>query len=546
MQKYKSSWSNIGALFLIGCFVGLFESTTPSTLAQVPPSLSASQALQNTRWEATFTSTKAYANAFLDVTLRVQYTGPNGQRIDGYGFWDGGSAFKIRMAFPEPGPWRYRTTASDATNSGLHQQEGVVDVLPYTGDNPLYQHGFLRVSADRRYLEHANGTPFVWLGDTLWGATVWLSEQGFHQAIDARRAQQFTVLQTNFARKAEVDTNGDNPWQGDRWNVDFMRKMDRMFNYTNDAGMYLFVNGLIDLKWDRAIGPWQRLVQMIAARYFAHYISFASSMDDPYAAEHDAINEALDQVTTRHLLTQHPGSARDGRGNVGTALDYYDKAYMDYVMGGTGVEGDLEASCRNIIEWSLRLYNHVPHKPTLNGEAWYEGVRGGIAEIMAHLAYVSMLSGNFGYSHGTALWNAKDADLPIWKAYEGAMYMKNLYNFFTTLDDGRPLVPRHELVMNQPMPYQDKMVVGVSTDGSTYAAFLPHGGKIMLDLSELPSIASVKWYNTRTAAYAGLGTTLGSAIRTFTSPFGTEQAVLVINAATPTTETMPSYGAKRQ
>jgi Domain of unknown function (DUF5060) len=98
-QKYKSSWSNIGALFLIGCFVGLFESMTPSTLAQVLPSLSASQALQNTRWEATFISTKAYANAFLDITLRVQYTGPNGQRIDGYGFWDGGSAFKIRRLF---------------------------------------------------------------------------------------------------------------------------------------------------------------------------------------------------------------------------------------------------------------------------------------------------------------------------------------------------------------------------------------------------------------------------------------------------------------
>ena len=26
------------------------------------------------------------------------------------------------------------------------------------------------------------------------------------------------------------------------------------------------------------------------------------------------------------------------------------------------------------IEWSLRLYNHVPPKPVVNGETWYEGV----------------------------------------------------------------------------------------------------------------------------------------------------------------------------
>ena len=41
------------------------------------------------------------------------------------------------------------------------------------------------------------------------GATVGLTEAGFQAAVADRRAKQFTVLQTNIAHKAEVDTNGD-------------------------------------------------------------------------------------------------------------------------------------------------------------------------------------------------------------------------------------------------------------------------------------------------------------------------------------------------
>ena len=84
-------------------------------------------------------------------------------------------------------------------------------------------------------LEPADGTLDVPLrvGDTFWGATVWLTEAGFHEAIADRRARHFTVLQTNFAHKDEVDMAGDTPWEGDRWNVRFMQKLDRMFTDAN-------------------------------------------------------------------------------------------------------------------------------------------------------------------------------------------------------------------------------------------------------------------------------------------------------------------------
>jgi hypothetical protein len=114
-----------------------------SSLTSSSPTMTVSQ---NTRWELTLTSTKTYANPFLDVTVTVEYTKAGAPSLHGYGFWDGGATFKLRQAFPEPGTWHYKTTATDPSNSGLHNREGDVLVLPYSGPNPLYRHGFLQVS----------------------------------------------------------------------------------------------------------------------------------------------------------------------------------------------------------------------------------------------------------------------------------------------------------------------------------------------------------------------------------------------------------------
>jgi hypothetical protein len=311
-----------------------------------------------------------------------------------------------------------------------------------------------------------------------------------------------------------------------------MQKLDRMFDDANDQGMYLFVNGLVDLLWDRGIAQYERLVEMIGARYAGHYVSFGSSMDDPYDPVHAQIHAAIRRTAPRTLVAQHPGSADNvGQGNVWTAEQYYDTPLVDYVMDATGVEGNLEWACHNAIEWSLRLYNHVPPKPVVNAETWYEGSAGGTAEMTAQLGYLSLLSGNVGYAYGTSLWDAKDADLPAWKAFRGATYMQYMYDFFAALDGGRPLRPRHALIQNQATRDEERMVVGVSTDGMTYAAFLPNGGTISLDLTALVgTTVGVTWYNPFTGQYRVQDTTPGGAVRSFVSPFGANQSALVLMA----------------
>jgi len=158
-------------------------------------------------------------------------------------------------------------------------------------------------------------------------------------------------------------------------------------------------------------------------------------------------------------------------------------------------------------------------------------VAGGTAAMTAQLGYLSLLSGNVGYTYGTSLWNATDADIPTWQTFRGATYMQYLYDFFAALDEGRPLQPRHELINNQATRYQDRMVLGVSADGMTYAAFLPKGGTISVDLKALAgTTVGVTWYNPLTGQYHDQGTTSGGAVRSFVSPFGTSQAALVLMA----------------
>ena len=135
------------------------------------------------RWEESLTSSKNYSNPFLNHDLKVTYTSPTGKTYSSYGFWDGGTTFKIRFMFNETGSWNWKTTFSDADNSGLHNNSGNVNVTPYNGDNPLYKHGYPKASGNKRYLAHWDDTPFLWIADTAWTAYIYATDSEWKNYI---------------------------------------------------------------------------------------------------------------------------------------------------------------------------------------------------------------------------------------------------------------------------------------------------------------------------------------------------------------------------
>ncbi|MBI4166995.1 MAG: DUF5060 domain-containing protein, partial [Acidobacteria bacterium] len=121
-------------------------------------------ASQSRVFEWTFESQKTYADPFNDVDVDVIFS-KDGASWRVPTFWRGGNKWTVRFAPPSPGKYNYRLESTDKSNPDLNGHEGQVTITAYTGTNTLLRHGVLRVSANKRYFEHADGTPFYWLGD---------------------------------------------------------------------------------------------------------------------------------------------------------------------------------------------------------------------------------------------------------------------------------------------------------------------------------------------------------------------------------------------
>jgi len=198
------------------------------------------KAVQWERWQQSLSS-KAIAENQV-VTLNAVFTGPQGKTFTTPAFTDDGKIFRFRAAFPTPGVWHWNTICSDQGNADLHDKRGKVNVKQYKGDNPLYKHGDLKISDDKRYLVHADGTPFLWIGDTGWNATRNSTMEEWREYVDTRVSQGFSVIQisprgfplldiTSFRQDGNVDPL-------------FWQELEDKIAYANDKGLFILMVGL--------------------------------------------------------------------------------------------------------------------------------------------------------------------------------------------------------------------------------------------------------------------------------------------------------------
>ena len=217
------------------------------------------------------------------------------------GFWDGGKTWRVRFSCPLPGRWAWRTSFSVPQDTGLANVSGAVDAAPYqhggADPNPLYQHGVLRPSANNRYLEHADGTPFYWLGDTHWSgfstAEHWNETNNpsvdpahpasmLKQMVDVRARQGYSVWkgETFVVNGAQGGHGGGiSNAGGEAWGVggmygelrpQFWRAIDDVVAYINSRGMVVSLafagigRGLTDAQQE---APLTALARYAVARY---------------------------------------------------------------------------------------------------------------------------------------------------------------------------------------------------------------------------------------------------------------------------------------
>ena len=164
----------------------------------------------------------------------------------------------------------------------LDGQTGELLLEAYDGTNVLYQRGAVRVAANRRHFEHADGTPFLWLGDTWWmGLTQRLGWPTDFQTLCAdRTAKGFSVIQIVAGLYPDMpwyDERGANeagyPWDQafSHLNPAYFDKADRRIQYLVDAGLVPCIVGCWGyfLPWmglDKMKQHWRNLVARWGAR----------------------------------------------------------------------------------------------------------------------------------------------------------------------------------------------------------------------------------------------------------------------------------------
>ena len=199
--------------------------------------------------EWSYDSAKTYKDPFNEIELDVVFTDPMGTQQRVPAFWAGNQSWCVRYSPHLPGRYTYHTVCSDGSNPDLHDRSGTLEVAPYQGTNLLYQRGPIRVAADRRHFEHADGTPFFWLGDTNWmGLCKRLHWPGEFQSLAADRVGKgFTVVQIVAGLYPDMppfDTRGANEG-GYPWEKDYTRINPAYFNMADLRIQHLAERGLV-------------------------------------------------------------------------------------------------------------------------------------------------------------------------------------------------------------------------------------------------------------------------------------------------------------
>ena len=384
--------------------------------------------------EFAFTAQNHYKDIFNDIEVDVVFTGPDGQEWKVPAYWAGENTFRVRFAAPKQGRYTYKSICTNPDDAGLHGQVGELKVLPYDGQNKLYKHGGLRAAATKRTLEHADGTPFFWLGDTWWmGLCKRIDWPGGFRTLTADRVEKgFSVIHI------VAGLYPDMPWYDERganeagfpWDKDFTRINPAYFDMADLKIEWLVRSGLapcIVASWGYLL-LWTGVESMkkhwrnLVARYGAYPVFWclAGEVGMPYYLTKDREGDIAFQkknwteiaryvrsIDPYHRpLTAHP--AHEKRGS--KELEEPDLVDFNWLQTG---HSDRE-SIPNTVKLVVEAYESKPTMPVINSEVCYEGIGEQCRqEVQRFMFWSCVLSGACGHSYGAnGIWQVNQRDKP--------------------------------------------------------------------------------------------------------------------------------------
>lgn len=396
--------------------------------------------------------------------------------------------------------------------------------------DPFTDHGHLRVSETGTHLEHADGTPFFFLADTVWTGPALSSAEDWQRYLADRQKKGFTAIQFNMVspwRTAPTDREGRKSYsiEGEALipNEAFYRQVDARLKAIADAGLLalpvlIWANKKGDAGLDLTEDQILTLVKFEVDRYQKTNSLFILAGDNRYdsagAEKWKRIGRAIFGDRNGLLVTTHP-----------TGMNFPWKQWEDEkwlnVLGYQSGHGDDEKTVAWIHSGPPAEYGRRPKftRPLINLEPPYEDHNGyqskqpHTAESVRRAVYMSLLAApvagvTYG-GHGVWSWHEKPGQTPtdhpgtgvakVWKeAIElpGAEQMGYVRKLFESLPwtSLRPAPEAVKQSLDEPLRF---VSAARTTDGSLYVFYFPAGATAELTVAPGKSDDSIRWFNPR-------------------------------------------------
>jgi hypothetical protein len=433
----------------------------------------------------------------------------------------------------------------------------------------------LKVSENHRFLVHADGKPFFYLGDTAWELFHRLNREEADHYLRDRAAKGYTVIQAvaigeldghkvpnayghlplvdlDPARPDTKDGDGNDYWDQVDYVVDRAGALGLVVGFLPTWGRYWHDK----IKADKPIfteanaetyGEW--LGKRYRDKAIIWILGGDRSVDND---DQKAIIRAMARGLRRgdggnHLITFHPP------GGGGSAKWFHEDAWLDFNMRQNGHQPEFTGR----YDQTRADYDRSPVKPVIDGEPIYEdhpvsfnakNLGHSVAADTRRPLYWNLFTGAFGHTYGHhSVWQMwapgrEPINNPLmsWRdalQQPGAAQMQH----GRRLIESRPILTR---VPDDSIIVTDRVTTSVPGSGSrryvatrdeagTYAfVYVPVGRSFKVRMDKV-SGAKVKawWFNPRDGRARAIGTFPNTGEREFNPPDAGEQLdwVLVLD-----------------
>ena len=394
----------------------------------------------------------------------------------------------------------------------------------------------LKISANKRFFQTADGKPFFWLGDTGWLLFIKCKKEDAIRYLDDRKQKGFNVIQVMLIHdvKLAVNVYGDSsihngdvskPVLNDEHIVDDLKygywdHVDFIINEAAKRGIYMAL-----------VPVWGSNVKYINEAEAKSYATFLANryknksniiwLNGGDIKGTDGLNvwktigKTIRSIDKKHLMTFHP------RGRNSSSAWFHNEPWLDFNMFQSGHRSyEQDTSANETLHygednWKYvnEDYNLKPVKPTFDGEPSYEDIPYGLHKPdepywqdfeIRRYAYWSVFAGGCGFTYGhnsvMQFYTPGDSGIsffPKIKWQEGLIapgagqmqHMKKLILSRSYYDR----LPAQELVIDNGKKYERVL----ATKGKSYALFYVYNGrefKVAMDkLKFYPSKAG--WFN---------------------------------------------------